>query len=260
MVSLFVSERNEEGVKEKGRKRNKSLRTKQVLGRSGRWLFLLLILMQNWCCVDAAAGRLEPEGEAEVPKIIIVSDVVRGTKVDLDGESLQKDHKEKHPRKWKRSKEVDWTEMRKEEKRLRCTLPNGSAWSTEKKYMRRFKGTCDVFFGIEHRLTKEEMEEQLNKEATEGWRFATSAARITEEKAGDEDRKHTSGGVLVAIDSNLGAVVGAAEGVIESNPGNEGRVAQVWVNARGDIRVFCRVLLALGRMDAEETKPCWMQF
>ena len=49
------------------------------------------------------------------------------------------------------------------------------------------------------------MEEQLNKEAKEGWRFA---ARITDERAGSEDRKHTSGGVLMAVDSNLGAVVG----------------------------------------------------
>ena len=31
--------------------------------------------------------RLEPEGEAEVPEIIIVSDAVEGTFVDLDGES-----------------------------------------------------------------------------------------------------------------------------------------------------------------------------
>ena len=44
--------------------------------------------------------------------------------------------------------------------------------------------------------------------------FPASAARITVETAGDEDRKHTSGGVVVAIDSNLGAVVGADEGAI----------------------------------------------
>ena len=69
--------------------------------------------------------------------------------------------------------------MRKEEKRLRCTLLNGSAWSTEKKYMRRYKGTFDIIFGIEHRLRNEEMEEQFNKEAKEGWRFAADAARIT---------------------------------------------------------------------------------
>ena len=33
------------------------------------------------------------------------------------------------------------------------------------------------------------MEEQFNREAEEGWRFAVDAARITEEVAGDEDRK-----------------------------------------------------------------------
>ena len=37
--------------------------------------------------------------------------------------------------------------------------------------MRRYKGTFDVFFGIEHRLRKEDMEEQFNREAKEGWRF-----------------------------------------------------------------------------------------
>ena len=33
--------------------------------------------------------RLEPEGKAEVPEIIIVSDAVEGTPVDLEGKSLQ---------------------------------------------------------------------------------------------------------------------------------------------------------------------------
>ena len=51
-----------------------------------------------------------------------------------------------------------------------------------------YKGKCDIFFGIEHRLRKEEMEEQFNKEAKEGWRCAADAARITDEIAGDEDR------------------------------------------------------------------------
>ena len=87
---------------------------------------------------------------------------------------------------------------------MRCALLSGSAWSTEKKYVRRYRGTFDIFFGIEHRLRKEEMEEQFNKEAKEGLRFAASAARITEETAGNEDRK---GGVVVAIHNNLGAVV-----------------------------------------------------
>ena len=59
------------------------------------------------------------------------------------------------------------------------------------------------------------------------------AARITDEIAGSEDREHTSGGVSVAVDSNLGAVVGVEEGTIGSIPGNEGRIAQAWVSVRG---------------------------
>ena len=42
----------------------------------------------------------------------------------------------------------------------------------------------------------------------------------------------------MAIDSNLGAVVRAEEGAIEPIPGNEGRIAQAWVNVRGGLRVF----------------------
>ena len=47
----------------------------------------------------------------------------------------------------------------------RCNLLNGSAWSTERKYTQRFKGTFDIFFGIVHRMRKEKMEEQFNREA-----------------------------------------------------------------------------------------------
>ena len=133
---------------------------------------------------------------------------------------------EEIPQRWKQSKGEDRTEMKKEGKLLRCTLLNGSAWSTERKYMRRYRGKCDIFFAIEHRLRKEEMEEQFNREAKEGWKFAADAARITNERARSEDRKHTSGGVFVAVDSNLGAVVGAEEGAVVSIPGHEGRIAQ----------------------------------
>ena len=75
-ANFLVSERKEEDLEKKGRERNKSPRTKQFLGRSGRWLFFLLILMQSWFCEDAAAVRLEPKGDAEVQEIIIVSDAV----------------------------------------------------------------------------------------------------------------------------------------------------------------------------------------
>ena len=49
------------------------------------------------------------------------------------------------------------------------------------------------------------MEQQFIVEATEGWRFAADAARITDETAGSEDRKYTSGGVFVAVDSSSGS-------------------------------------------------------
>ena len=67
-----------------------------------------------------------------------------------------------------------------------------------------------------------------------------------------EDRKHTSGGVFVAVDSNLRAVkMQEEEEAVESIPGNQGRIAQARVNVRRGKRVF-RVLLALRRLDSEE--------
>ena len=58
--------------------------------------------------------------------------------------------------------------MRTAPKRIRCTLLNGSAWSTEKKYMRRCKGAFDIFFCIEHRMREEKMEEHNNKKEKQG--------------------------------------------------------------------------------------------
>ena len=45
--------------------------------------------------LENAEWRLEPEKEAEVPEIIIVSDAVEGTFVNLDGKSLQEEQKGK---------------------------------------------------------------------------------------------------------------------------------------------------------------------
>ena len=87
--------------------------------------------------------------------------------------------------------------------------------------MRRYKGKCGSFFGIEHRLGKEEMEEQFNREAKEGWRFAADAARITDQRTSVEDGKQTSDGVFFAVDSSQGGVVGKGQGAVASIPGNE---------------------------------------
>ena len=98
---------------------------------------------------------------------------------------------------------------------VRWTLLNGSAWCIEKKFLRRYKGTSDIFLGVEHRMRKEAMEEQFNFEAKQSWRFA--------------------GRVFVAVDSNLGAVIGKEERTVMSN---EGLIAQAWVHVRGGMRVF----------------------
>ena len=66
-----------------------------------------------------------------------------------------------------------------------------------------------------------------------------------------ENREHTSGGVFVAGDSNLGAVIGKEEGAIESISGNDGRIARACLNERGGILVFPE-FLTLRRMDPEE--------
>ena len=52
----------------------------------------------------------------------------------------------------------------------------------------KIQGECDIFFGIEHRLRKEEMEEQFSREAKVGWRFAADAARVIDDRASFEDR------------------------------------------------------------------------
>ena len=147
-------------------------------------------------------------------------------------------------------KESSWTEVvlkggscPKERTERKCSkmqdLPNWVGMEHREKYMRRNRGTLDTFFGKEHGLRKEQMEEQFKKKKTkEGWRFAADAARMTDENANSEDHTHTSRAVFVAVDSNLGAVVGTEAGAVTSIPGNEGSIAQAWVNVGGGVGVF----------------------
>ena len=60
----------------------------------------------------------------------------------------------------------------------------------ERKYMRTCKGTFDIFSGIVHRMRKEEMEEQLNRETKQGWRVAADAARNANDNASSELQAH----------------------------------------------------------------------
>ena len=104
-------------------------------------------------------------------------------------------------------------------KTVRCVVLNGSAWNTEKKYVQMYKGAFDIFSGIEHGIRNDEMEETFNTEAKQGWTFVAHAARITDESASNEHRKHS-----------FGTVVHNEEGAIMSIPGSERSIAQAWVN------------------------------
>ena len=44
-------------------------------------------------------------------------------------------------------------------------------------YVRSYKGTFDIFFGTEHRMRREELEEPFNREAKQGWRIAADAGK-----------------------------------------------------------------------------------
>ena len=113
-------------------------------------------MAQNWLCVNAAAEGLQ--------KGTVMMERWQNQEVRVKESRWA----EEISQRWKQSKGEDRTEMKKEAKLLRCTLSNGSAWSTERKYMRRYRGKCDVFFGTEHRMRKEEMEEQLTKSPRKG--------------------------------------------------------------------------------------------
>ena len=105
---------------------------------------------------------------------------------------------------WTQPKGEDRTEMKEEAQLLRCTLLNGSAWNTERKYMRRYRGKCVIIFGIEHRLKEEEMEEQFNKEAKDGYLQLTQQESPMKGQAVRIRSVHQEE-FFVAVDSSCGS-------------------------------------------------------
>ena len=117
--------RKEEEKEKKGRKSDKRARTRHVLEKSGRLLFLLVLLEQSWLCVDAAAEGLQKRTE--------VMERWQQQRVQVKEGGWV----EEIPQRWKQPKGEDRSKLKKEAKLLRCTLLNGSAWSTEREYMSR---------------------------------------------------------------------------------------------------------------------------
>ena len=58
-----------------------------------------------------------------------------------------------------------------------------------------------------------------------------------------EDRKHTSGGLFVAVDSNLGAPIGKEEGTFTTFPSNEARIDKAWGECQRRYAGLCRLLM-----------------
>ena len=112
---------SEEKKEKEGRKRHSRPRASQVLGKSGRWLFLFVLFGQKCLCVNAAAKGLQRRTE------------MMQRMQQLEVQVKESRWMEETPQTRRQLKGADRTEMRKEEKRLKCTLLNRSAWSTEKK-------------------------------------------------------------------------------------------------------------------------------
>ena len=188
--------RMKRGRKKECERRERCSKARPSLVKSGKWLFSPFASGAELAMCQCFSRRTAEEDG--------------GDGKDAAGRQVKEGRwAEEIPQMWRPPKGEDMTEKKKQVRAVRCALLNGSAWSTEKKYMRKYKRKSDIFVGMEHRMRKEEMEEQFNKDAKDGWKFAADAATITYQRAGSEDRKHTSGGVFVAVDSNLGAVVGA---------------------------------------------------
>ena len=63
LQAFFTAKKKEEEKEKKGRNSDKRAKTRQFLQKSGRLLFLLVLLVQNWLCVNAAAEGLQKRTE-----------------------------------------------------------------------------------------------------------------------------------------------------------------------------------------------------
>ena len=106
-----------------------------------------------------------------------------------------------------------------------------------------YKGTLEIFCGVEHRMKKRWRSSSTKKQSKDGDLQLThqeSPMSMQEVKIASTRREE----FFVAVDSNLGAAIGKEEGAVESIPGSEGTIAQ----ACEEECVFLCKFLALGRL------------
>ena len=130
---------------EESRRSVRRPKARQTLGKLGKWLFLILVLVQHWLSVSAAAeGPQRKNGGS-----------------DENATRSAEQRKQRDGGSPKKVEAANRIEMKKEDWGALCSKDRLGV--QRKKYMRRYKGKCDIFFGIEHRLRKEDMEEQFNR-------------------------------------------------------------------------------------------------
>ena len=59
VAKCFMAREERRTCGKKGRNSDSCPKARHALGKSGSWLFLLLLVVQNWLCIDAAAEDLQ---------------------------------------------------------------------------------------------------------------------------------------------------------------------------------------------------------
>ena len=101
-------------------------------GKMERWFLPLILFGQSLVLVDAASVNAQNRS-GQVIKYAGKTEVNAGF------------WRQANPKRPRQEDCEDRKEVQKESTMVRCTQLNGSTWSTEKKYMRRYKGTFDMF-------------------------------------------------------------------------------------------------------------------
>ena len=129
----FFAKKTEKNIEKKvsGRKR-KQPKVRRTLAKCGKRLFLSLMVAQSW--LGASAAFEEAQGRSGPV-----------TRKWQEMEVKESSWEEAFPKMRRRKGGQDRTEMQKEARRVRCTLLGGSAWSTERKHMRRYAKVHLIF-------------------------------------------------------------------------------------------------------------------
>ena len=128
------------GRKDDGKRGGKRKRRGLSQERVGRWFFFVLMIGHRLVGVTAASEKAQNrEGQLE------------GTQGGTEAMDISWVQMNQRSDKKRRKAENG---RHKESNMIKCALLTGFAWSTENKY----KGTFDVFLGVDHRMRKEEME------------------------------------------------------------------------------------------------------